>query len=82
MKSVVSIPRQAAEDAKENPKAAELKKSLIEPFPQLFSGVAKKTPPDRGKFSAAKIKRKPDPKMCRHREYEFQGERAEAMKKL
>ena len=82
VKSVVSIPRQAAEEAKENPKVAELKDSLIEAYLRLFSGVANKNPPDRGKYGTAKIKLKPTPKIYRHREYQLQGERAEAMKQL
>ena len=82
VKLVVSIPRQAAEEAKENPKVAELKDRLIEACPRLFSGVANKNPPDRGKHGTAKIKLKPNPKIYRHREYQLQGERAEAMKKL
>ena len=82
VKLVFSIPRQAAEEAKENPKVAELKDRLIEAYPRLFSGVANKNPPDRGKYGTAKIKLKPYPKAYRHREYQLQGERAEAMKKL
>ena len=82
MKSVVLIPRQAAEEPKENPKVAELRDRLIEAYPRLFSGVANKNPPDRGKFGTAQIKLKPNPKIYRHREYQLQGERAEAMKKL
>ena len=82
VKSVVSIPRQAAEGAKENPKVAELKDRLIEAYPRLFSGVTNKNPPDCGKYGTAKIKLKPNPKIHRHREYQLQGERAEAMKNL
>ena len=82
VKSVVSIPRQAAEEAKENPKVPELKDRLIETFPRLFSGVANKNPPDCGKFGMARIKLKPNRKIYRHQEYQLQGERAEAMKKL
>ena len=82
VKSVVPIPRQAAEEAKENPEAAQLKDRLIEGYPRLFSGVANKNPPDRGKCGTAKIKLKPNPKIYRHREYQLQGERAEAMTKL
>ena len=82
VKSVVSMPRQAAEEAKENPKVAELKDRLIEACPRLFSGVANKNPPDHGKFGTAKIKLEPKPNIYRHREYQLQGERAEAMKKL
>ena len=74
--------RQAAEEAKENPTVAELTDRLFEACPRLFSGVANKIPPDRGKFGTAKIKLKPNPKIYRHREYQLQGERAEAMKKL
>ena len=51
-------------------------------YPRLFSGVANKNPPDRGRFGTARIKLKPNPKVHRHREYQLQGERAEAMKKL
>ena len=82
VKSVVSIPRQAAEEAKKNPKVAELKERLIEAYTPLFSGVAKKNPPDRGKCGTAKVKLNPNPKIYRHREYQLQGERAQAMKKL
>ena len=82
VKSVVSIPQQAAEEAKENPKVAELKDRLTEAYPRLFSGVANKNLPDRGKHGMAKIKLKPNRKIYRHREYQLQGERAEAMKKL
>ena len=82
MRSVVSIPKQAAEEAQENPKVAELKERLINAYPRLFSGVANKNPPDRGRFGTAKIKLKPNSKIYRHREYQLQGDRAEAMKKL
>ena len=61
VKLVVSIPQQAAEEAKEIPKVAELKDRLIEAYPRLFSGVANKNPPDRGKFGTANIKLKPKP---------------------
>ena len=74
VRSVVSIPKQAAEEAQENPKVAELKERLINAYPRLFSGVANKNPPDRGRFGTAKL--------YRHREYQLQGDRAEAMKKL
>ena len=49
---------------------------------RLFSGEANKHPPDRGRFGTARIKLKSTPKVYRHREYQLQGERAEAMKKL
>ena len=55
VKLVVSIPRQALEEAKENPKVAELKDRLIEAYQRLFSGFANKNPPDRGKYGTAKI---------------------------
>ena len=82
VRSVVSIPKQAAEEAQENPKVTELKDRLINAYPRLFSGVANKNPPDRGRFGTARIKLKPNPKIYRHREYQLQGDRAEAMKKL
>ena len=82
MKSVVSIPRQAAEEAKENPKVAQPKNRLIEAYPRLFTAGANKNPPDRGKFGTAKIKLKPNPNIYRHRDYQRQGEQAEAIKKL
>ena len=82
VRSVVSIPKQAAEEAQENPKVTELKERLINAYPRLFSGVPNKNPPDRGRFGTAKIKLKPNPKIYRHREYRLQGDRAEAMKKL
>ena len=46
VRSVVSIPKQAAEEAQENPKVADLKETLINAYPRLFSGVATKSPPD------------------------------------
>ena len=82
MKSVVWIPQQAAEEAQENAKVAELGDRLIEPYPRLFTQVANKNPPDRGKFGTAKIKLKPNRRIYRYHEYQPQGKRAEAMKKL
>ena len=82
VRSVVSIPKQAAEEAQENLKVAELKERLINAYPRLFSGVANKNPPDRGRFGTARIKLKPNPRIYRYREYQLQGDRAEAMKKL
>ena len=61
---------------------AELKERLINAYPRLFSGVANKNPPDHGRFGTARIKLKPNPKIYRHREYQLQGDRAEAIKKL
>ena len=80
--SVVSLPKLAAEEAQGNPKVAELKERLINAYPRLFSGVANKDPPDRGRFGTARIKLKPNPKIYCHREYQLQGDRVEAMKKL
>ena len=82
VRSVVSIPKQAAEEAQENPKVAELKERLINAYPRLFSRVANRNPPDRGRFGTARIKLKPNPKIYRHREYQLQGDRAEAMRRL
>ena len=82
VRSVVSIPKQATEEAQENPKVAERKERLINAYPRLFSGVANKNPPDRRRFGTARIKRKPNPKIYHHQEYQLQGDRAEAMKKL
>ena len=48
VRSVVSITKQVAEEAQENPKVAELKGRLINAYPRLFSGVTNKNPPDRG----------------------------------
>ena len=79
---VVSIPKQAAEEAQDNPKVAELEERLVYAYPRLFSRVANKNPPDRGRLGTARIKLKPNPKIYRHREYQLQGDRAEAMKKL
>ena len=82
VRSVVSILKQASEEAQENPKVAELKERLINAYPRLFPGIANKNPPDRGRFGTARIKLKPNPKIYRHREYQLQGDQAEAMKKL
>ena len=74
VKSVVSIPWQAAEEANENLKLAKLRDRLIEAYPRLFTGVANKNSPDRGNNVTAKIKLKPNPKIYRHQEYQLQGE--------
>ena len=73
VRSVVSIPKQAAEEAQENPKVAELKERLINAYPRLFSSVANKNPPDRGRFGTARIKLKPNPKIYRHRSTNFRA---------
>ena len=65
-----------------SPESTYLPTYLINAYPRLFSGVANKNPPDRGRFGTARIKLKPNPKIYRHREYQLQGDRAEAMKKL
>ena len=82
VRSVVSISKQAAEEAQENPKVAELKERLINAYPRRFSGVTNKSRPDCGRFGTARIKLKPNPKIYRHREYQLQGDQAEAMRKL
>ena len=82
VRSDVWIPKQAAEEAQENPKVAELKERLINAFPRLFRCVANKNPPDRGRFGTARIKLKLNLEIYRHPEYKLQGDRAEAMKKL
>ena len=82
VRSVVSIPKQAAEGAQENPKVAELKERLINAYRRLFSGIANKNPPDRQRFGTARIKLKPNPEIYPHREYQLQSSRAQAMKKL
>ena len=74
VRSVVSIPKQAAEEAHENPKVAELKERLINAYPRLFSGVANKNPPDCRRFDTARIKLKQNPKIYRHGEYQLQGD--------
>ena len=80
--SVVTVPTAAAQEARENPRVDALREGLLRDYPRLFSGVAKKNPPDRGRFGTARIKLKPNPKVYLHREYQLQGERAEAMKEL
>ena len=80
--SVVSIRKQPAEEAQENPKVAELKERLINAYPRRFSDIANKNPPDHGRFGTARIKLKLNPKIYRHREHQLQGDQAEAMKKL
>ena len=82
VRSVVSIPKQAGEEAQENPKVAEVKERLINAYPGLFIGVANKNPPHRGRFGTAGIKLRANPKVHGHREYQLQGDRAEATKKL
>ena len=64
VRSVVSIPKQAAEEAQENPKVAELKERLINAYLRLFSGVANKNPPDGRRIGTARIKLKPNPCKC------------------
>ena len=82
VRSVVSRPKQAPEEAQENPKVTELKERLIAAYSWLFSGFANKNPPDRWRSGTPRSKLKPNPNIYRHREYQLQGDRAEVMKKL
>ena len=82
IRSVLTALTGAAQEAKENPRLDDLLERLVKNYPRLFSGVAKKNPPDRSRFRIARIKLKLNPKLYRHGEYQLQGERAEAMKKL
>ena len=82
IRSVVTMPTAAAQEARENPRVDELRERLVKDHPRLFSGVANKNLRDRGGFGTARIKLKPNPKVYRHREYQPQGERLEVMKKL
>ena len=66
VQSVLTVPKQAAEDAKENPKVISLGDRLVAAYPRLFSGIANKEPLDRGRFGKAKIKLKPNPKRHLH----------------
>ena len=82
VRSVVSIPKQAAEEAQDNPKVADLKERLKYAYPRLFCGVTNKNPLGCGRIGTARIKVKPNPKFYRHREYQLQGDRDKAMKKF
>ena len=62
IRSAVTVPTAAAQEARENPRVDELRERLVKDYPRLFSGVANKNPPDRGRFGTARIKMKPDPK--------------------
>ena len=64
--SVVTVPTAAAQEARENPRVDELRERLVRDYPRLFSGVANKNPPDRGRFGTPHIKKKPNPKVYRH----------------
>ena len=48
IRSVVTVPTAAAQEARENPRVDELRERLVKDYPRLFSGVANKNPPDRG----------------------------------
>ena len=72
--SVVTVPTAAAQEGRENRRVDELREGLVRDYPRLFSGVANKNPPDRGRFGAARTKLKPNPKIYRHREYQLQGD--------
>ena len=80
--SVVTLSPAAAQEATENTTMDELRERLVKDYAPLFSGLANKNSPDRGRFGNARIKLRPHSKVYRHREYQLQGERAEAMKKL
>ena len=82
IRSVVTVPTAATQEARENPRVDELRERLVKDYPRWFSGVANKNPPDRGRFGTARSKLKPNTKVYRHREYQLQGERAEAIRKL
>ena len=56
--SVVTVPTPAAQEARENPRVDELRERLVKDYARLFSGVANKNPPDRGRFGTAQIKLK------------------------
>ena len=71
IQSVVTVPTAAAQEARENQRVDELRERLVRDYPRLFSGVANKNPPDRGKFATARMQLKPKPKVYRHREYSF-----------
>ena len=62
VRSVVSIPKQVAEEAQENPKVAELKERLINAYPRLFSGIANKNSPDCGQFWHSEDQAEAEPK--------------------
>ena len=80
--SVVTVLTAAAQEARENSRLDELWERLVKDYPRLFSGLANKITPDRGRFGTAGINLNPNPKVYLHREYQLQGERAEGMEKL
>ena len=80
-KLVVSIPGQAAKEAKENLKVPEFQDRPVKAYPQLLSGVANKNSPERGKLGTLPIKLKNNPKVDRHWEFQLQGDGADSMKK-
>ena len=82
IRSVVTMPTAAAQEARENPRVDELRERLVKYYSRLFSSVANMNQLHRGEFGTARIKLKPNPKIYRQGEYQHQGERAEAMKKL
>ena len=61
IRSVVTVPTAAAQEARENPRVDELHERVVKDCPRLFSGVANKNPPDPGRFGTARIKLKPNP---------------------
>ena len=45
IRSVVTVPTAAAQEARENPRVDELRERLVNDYLRLFSGVANKNPP-------------------------------------
>ena len=82
IRSVVTVGTAAAQEARESPRVYALRGRLVKNYWRLFSGVANKNPPDRGRLGTARKKLRPNPKVSEHRGYQLQGERKEAMKML
>ena len=82
IRSVVILRTALVQEARENPKVDELRERLVKDYPRLFSSVANNNPPDGGRFGTARMKLKPNSKLYRHRKYQLQVERTEAMKNL
>ena len=61
-RSVVTLLTAAAQEARENPRVDELRERLMRNYPRLFSGVAKKNPPNRRRFCTARIRLNPNAK--------------------
>ena len=69
IRSVVTVPTAAAQEARENPRVDELRERLVKDYPRFFSGLANKNQPDRGRFGTARMTLKPHPKVYLHRDY-------------